>query len=84
MEITIDEMKIMVHSLGNKNPKLWHRNFFGAHESHHDFESLKSLESKHLMERQRTPSFLDPDEIIFSVTDKGKDEVKSFFNQFNL
>jgi hypothetical protein len=62
----------MEHSLGGKNPKKWHRNYFMASSGHTDLPDLRALEKHGKMKQVPSPSFCDYDSMLFLVTEAGK------------
>lgn len=63
---------LMEHSLGGQDPKKWHRNHFMASPGHQDLADLLELKEQGMMTQLKTPSFCDPDSMLFAVTNAGK------------
>lgn len=74
--ITEQQRKLLEHSLGGEKSEKWHRNHFMASPGHTDLDDLRALQDKGLMETRRSPSFCDPDSILFVVTEAGKTFLK--------
>jgi transketolase N-terminal domain/subunit len=70
--ITDYQRSLMEHSLGGKDPKKWHRNYFMASPGHMDLPDLRALEKHGMMKQVTFPSFCDSDSMLFMVTDAGK------------
>jgi hypothetical protein len=77
--ITTYQMSLITHSLGSIDPSRWFRNHFVASKTHADYVDMCNLENNGLVCRSPTPSFCDQEVIVFSVTDEGKKEAKSFY-----
>lgn len=74
-QLTDRELEIMRHTLGLRAEKPEapsYRNFFHADPEHSDLPVLLALEKRGLMRRTRTPGFVDPEDMIFAVTDAGR------------
>ncbi|WP_321967074.1 hypothetical protein [Burkholderia cepacia] len=68
------QIGLLHHALGvNAQQHCPYRNRFVAGPGHHDLADLETLERDGLMERARTPSFLAASDIVFMVTDAGRD-----------
>ena len=72
--VTIQQAEILWHTLGlNPSRRESSRNHYVAGPGHYAMPDLEALESSGLMRRTRTPAFLDQDDVVFAVTDKGKE-----------
>lgn len=74
--ISKNHRHLMEHSLGGPDPSKWFRNYFVAGDGHTDLPALREMESRGLMKEVPTPSFCSEDDILFMVTEKGKEELK--------
>lgn len=73
MNITKEELSILFHTLGlNYEPDPF-RNHFIASKEHSDYKTLESLIEKGLMGYSQKPSFCPDHDILYYVTQKGKD-----------
>jgi hypothetical protein len=70
---TAYQISLMAHSLGGRDPKKWHRNYFVADDKHSDYDDLCALEEEGMMKRIASPSFMGESTITFVVTENGKD-----------
>lgn len=73
MNLTDNQKKLLEHTLGSTDPEKWYRNYFCAGPSHSDLPDLEELEKNGIMRRIETPRFLMEKDIVFVVTDEGKD-----------
>jgi hypothetical protein len=73
MEITKNELNIMLHTLGLTDPcqEESYRNFFTAGPKHTDTPAILKLIDKGLMKEVKSPSFLREGDQTFVVTEKG-------------
>jgi hypothetical protein len=74
--ITKAQLDLMVHTLGSWYKKNWYRNHFVAGPGHSDMDNLLALEKLGFMAKSRRPSFCPEDQIVFHVTEKGKDYLR--------
>ena len=73
MPLTKNQIHLLEHSLGGKDPKKWYRNYFMASPGHSDLPDLEKLESEGFMKRHNRPiAFCDDESILFRVTEAGK------------
>lgn len=73
-EATPYQISLLHHTLGlSEHRRESYRNHFVAGNGHGDMRHLEALERAGLMERLRTPKFLDDGDIVFAVTDAGRD-----------
>lgn len=72
--VTIQQAEILWHTLGlDPSRRESNRNHYVAGPGHYAMPDLEALESSGLMRRARTPAFLDQDDVVFTVTDEGKE-----------
>lgn len=69
-DITKYQKRLIEHSLGNKT---MYRNYFVASNGHVDIEELRKLCELGYMFEGATPTFAHPDDIVFHVTQKGRE-----------
>lgn len=81
-DLTRQQLTLLEHTLGGKDPEKWYRNYFVASPGHTDLKDLRALESMGLMKTMKTPTFLDDDSIVFMVTESGKDLLTANFSAF--
>jgi hypothetical protein len=68
------QISLLHHTLGlNERRREPYRNHFVAGDGHHDMYHLSVLERAGLMERRATPKFLEPGDIVFAVTEAGRE-----------
>jgi hypothetical protein len=68
----------MLHTLGLSNGRTEStRNHFLADEHHSELKLLRGLEALGYMKVVPTPSFAHPDDIVFVVTEEGKEAIVS-------
>jgi len=67
------QLNIMAHALGGKDPTGWFRNHYVSGEECDNYSDLCLLEKSGFMERVKTPLFCAPADIVFIVTERGKD-----------
>lgn len=79
MKASSSQILLMTHTLGGKRPKKWYRNHFYASTGHNDYDDLCDLEKQGLMSRSRPPAFCNQDDIVFHVTEKGKEELRKLY-----
>ncbi|OIJ40040.1 hypothetical protein [Massilia timonae] len=73
MSITERQLELLHHTLGvHPERRESHRNYFVAGPGHHDQQDLEALEAVGLMERGRTPAFLDKGDVVFQCTEAGR------------
>ena len=72
MEITPQEMSIMLHSLGLDYKDSPFRNHFVAGPGHREISHLESLVSKGLMVKRRDPFDEVNESYVYHVTDEGR------------
>jgi hypothetical protein len=73
-QATEHQVHLLHHTLGvTPQRRAPYRNHFVASRGHDDLLDLKALEAAGLMARSRTPKFCDPDDMVFHVTDAGRD-----------
>lgn len=72
MNLTDNQKSLLEHTLGSAVPDKWFRNHFLAGPGHSDLPDLEELEKKGFMRRIETPSFCKETDIVFKVTDEGK------------
>lgn len=74
MSATAQQVSLLHHTLGLRPDRREStRNHFVAGQGHHDRPDLEALEASGLMARGRTPKFCDPEDIVFYVTDAGRE-----------
>lgn len=74
MSTTDYQLSLLHHTLGlSERNRESYRNHFVAGPGHSDMRHLEALEVAGLMQRLRTPSFLDSSDIVFAVTDAGRE-----------
>ncbi|MNZ18476.1 hypothetical protein D3C78_354890 [compost metagenome] len=74
MNITDKQLHLLHHTLGVRpDQREPFRNHFLAGPGHDDMPDLEELERAGLMRRGRTPAFCDPSDVVFHVTDAGRD-----------
>jgi len=71
-KITDKQRKFLEHTLGGPNPSRWFRNYFVTVPESPYLTDLRYLQDIGLMEITTSPDFLNPDAIVFRVTDSGK------------
>ena len=72
--VTIQQAEILWHTLGLKpSHRESNRNHYVAGPGHYAMPDLEALETSGLMRRTRRPAFLDPDDVVFAVTDSGRE-----------
>jgi len=72
--VTAEQLALLHHTLGlHPERRASHRNHFVAGPGHHDQSNLEALEAAGLMERGRTPKFLDQGDVVFQCTDAGRE-----------
>ena len=68
------QISLLHHTLGlSEHRRESYRNHFVAGHGHGDMRHLEALEQAGLMERRRSPGFLADGDIVFAVTDAGRD-----------
>jgi hypothetical protein len=72
IDLSENEVSLMIHALGNEDPINWYRNHFVASTNHHNIISLKKLESIDFMKTVPGPDFSSLNTLVYTVTDKGK------------
>lgn len=72
--VSTEQLHLLHHTLGLRPDRRepW-RNHFVASNGHHDMPNLEALQAIGLMERARTPAFCDKEDIVFMVTDAGRE-----------
>lgn len=74
MNITDQQLHLLHHTLGLRpDQREPYRNHFVAGPGHDDMPDLEELERLELMKRGRTPAFCNPADVVFHVTDAGRD-----------
>lgn len=73
IEITKEERNILFHTLGLNYKTISFRNHFLASKNHSDYKTLESLRKRGLMKLGCTPSFCRDADLLYHVTDKGKE-----------
>jgi hypothetical protein len=73
-EITKHQLHLLHHTLGvTPERRESYRNHFVAGVGHHDQSDLEALEMAGFMKRVATPKFLDDGDVVFQVTNAGRD-----------
>lgn len=68
------QIELLWHTLGLRSDRREpYRNHFVAGNGHSDMRHLESLEKAGLMERRRSPGFLDDSDVVFAATDAGRE-----------
>lgn len=75
MKVSQEEKQILLHTLGLDREKTAYRNHFVAGPGHDELPILQSLCEKGYMIQTRAPSFCPLTDMVFSVTDTGKELV---------
>lgn len=74
MNVIEHQLHLLHHTLGvtpkRREP---YRNHFVASEGHQDLADLQALEAEGLVARSPTPKFCDASDMVFHVTDAGRD-----------
>jgi hypothetical protein len=68
------QINLLQHTLGlSERRREPYRNHFVAGHGHSDIPHLEALERAGMMERRPSPKFLPDDDIVFAVTDAGRE-----------
>lgn len=73
IEITKEERNILFHTLGLNYKAISFRNHFVASKNHSDYKTLESLREKGFMKLGKNPSFCPDTDLLYHVTDNGKE-----------
>ncbi len=74
---TAKQIHIMKHTVGFRYGEPSYRNHFVAGEGHHCMDAIESLVEQGLMKEYVTPACMGSEDSVFSVTEKGKDLLKT-------
>jgi len=69
---TVEQMKLLKHTLGLDNEKSDYRNHFVAGPGHTDMPDLLILEEEGMMYRAKTPAWIHEKDILFMASNEGK------------